>query len=250
MLSHCDVAAGTFGRMPRWEPHARRRLELSALDLYATRGYDSTTVGDIAAHAGVTSRTYFRYFPDKREVLFGSADELRDRIASALGEAPADLSPLAVALHAMGSCDELFHPREHERLRQRDTVIDTSGELQEREARKLASIAAVVAVGLAERGFEPDDARLVADLALVVFTRAARLWMADPATSFAVLLHRAAAQARGVLAGPTGGPAHSSSVSGPAPQGVTHREDGGAVDPLRPPDGEGRSTNAGHVVAG
>ena len=236
MLSHCDVGAGTFGRMPRWEPHARRRLELSALDLYATRGYDSTTVGDIAAHAGVTSRTYFRYFPDKREVLFGSADELRDRIASALGRAPADLTPLAAALHAMSACDELFHPREHERLRRRDTVIDASGELQEREARKLASIAAVVAGGLVERGSGPDDARLVADLALVVFTRASRLWMADPATSFAVLLHRAAAQARGVLA--TVGPAHSSSASGPAPHGVTRREDGA----------EGSATKAGQVV--
>ena len=200
MLSHCDVGAGTFGRMPRWEPHARGRLELSALDLYATRGYDSTTIGDIAAHAGVTSRTYFRYFPDKREVLFGAADELRDRIAAALDDAPTDLPPLAAALHAMSACDELFHPGVHERLRRRDTVIGTSGELQEREARKLGSIAAVVAGGLVERGSDPDDARLVADLALVVFTRAARLWMDDPASSFAVLLYRAAAQARSVLA--------------------------------------------------
>lgn len=236
--------------MPRWEPHARGRLELSALDLYATRGYDSTTIGDIAAHAGVTSRTYFRYFPDKREVLFGSADELRDRIASALDDAPTDLPPLAAALHAMSACDELFHPGVHERLRRRDTVISTSGELQEREARKLGSIAAVVAGGLVERGSDPDGARLVADLALVVFTRAARLWMDDPASSFAVLLHRAAAQARGVLAAPTGGPAQSSSVSGPASHGVTHREDGAVVDPLRLPDGEGSATNAGHVASG
>ena len=103
--------------MPRWEPHAKERLELAALDLYATRGYDATTIGDVAARAGVTSRTYFRYFPDKREVLFGGADELRDRISRSLRDAPADMPPLAAALHAMGACEDLYHPREHGRLR-------------------------------------------------------------------------------------------------------------------------------------
>lgn len=190
--------------MPRWEPHAKERLELAALDLYATRGYDHTTIGDVAAHAGVTSRTYFRYFPDKREVLFGGADELRDRISRSLRDAPADMSPLDAALHAMSACEDLFHSREHEQLRRRDAVIGTSGELQEREARKLAAIAAVVAGGLVERGSDPDSAQLVADLALVAFKRAARLWMEDPATPYAVMLYRAAAQAREVLMAQTG----------------------------------------------
>ena len=89
--------------MPRWEPHVKERLERAALDLYAAQGYDHTTVGDVAAHVGVTSRTYFRYFPDKREVLFGGADRLRDRIACSLRDAPADLPPLAAALHAMSA---------------------------------------------------------------------------------------------------------------------------------------------------
>ena len=185
--------------MPRWKPHAKERLELAALDLYATRGYESTTIGDVAAHAGVTSRTYFRYFPDKREVLFGGADGLRDRIACSLRDAPADVPPLAAALYAMSTCEDLFHLREHEYLRRRDAVIGTSSELQEREARKLASIGAVVAGGLVERGSDPDGAQLVADLALVAFKQAARLWMDDPATPYAIMLYRAAAQAREVL---------------------------------------------------
>ena len=193
--------------MPRWEPHAKERLELAALDLYATRGYDHTTVGDVAARAGVTSRTYFRYFPDKREVLFGGADGLRDRISRSLRDAPADMPPLAAALHAMSACGDLYHPREHGRLRRRDAVIGASGELREREARKLESIAADVAGGLAERGSDPDDAQLVADLALVAFKQAFRLWMDDPATPYAILLHRAAAQARGVLTAQTLGAA-------------------------------------------
>ena len=182
--------------MPRWEPHAKQRLELAALDLYSARGYEGTTIGDIAAHVGVTSRTYFRYFPDKREILFGNADELRDRIDRALRDAPAELPSMAAALHAMASCDELFTPRVHAHLRQRDAVIATSAELQEREARKLAAIAAVVADGLVERGSDPADAPLVADLALAAFKHAARRWMGDPSTSYADHLRCAAAQVR------------------------------------------------------
>jgi AcrR family transcriptional regulator len=185
--------------MPRWEPNAQQRLELAALDLYATRGYHSTTVGDIASHAGVTSRTYFRYFPDKREILFGGAEKLRNRITRALRDTPANLSPLDATLQAMSSCDDLFQLREHEHLRQREVIIRSADELQEREARKLASIAADVAGELVERGSGQDDAQLVADLALVVFKQASRLWMDDPTTSYAILLQRAAAQARTLL---------------------------------------------------
>lgn len=193
--------------MPRWEPHAKQRLTLAALDLFTSRGYESTTVADIAAHAGVTSRTFFRYFPDKREVLFGSADELRDRIARSLTGAPADMPPFAATLHAMRACDDLFHLREHEELRRREAVINSSGELQEREARKLASIAGVVAGGLVLRDSDADSARLIADLAVAVFVHAARLWMDDPNTAFAVQLDRAATQAQSVLAAQTLGAA-------------------------------------------
>ena len=192
--------------MPRWEPHAKQRLELAALDLYATRGYDNTTIGDIAAHVGVTSRTYFRHFPDKREVLFANADVLRDRITGSLHDAPADAAPMAAALHAMSTCEDLFHLRVREHLRRRDAIIASSGELQEREAHKLATIAAAMAGALVERGSDPDDARLVADLALVVFQQASRLWMDEPATSYAAHLRTAAARSRGVLAAQAPGP--------------------------------------------
>ena len=196
---HFDVAVGNIETMPRWEPHVEERLRLAALDLYTTKGYESTTVGDVATRAGVTSRTYFRYFPDKREVLFGGADALRDRVACSLRDAPAEMPPLTATLHAMSTCEDLFHLHGHEQLRRRDAVISTSSELQEREAHKLASIAAVVASGLVERGSAPDSAQLVADLALAAFKQASWHWMDDPATPFAVLLYRAAAQAREVL---------------------------------------------------
>lgn len=185
--------------MPRWKPNAEQRLTLAALDLYATRGYDKTTVGDIAAHAGVTSRTYFRYFPDKREVLFGGAIRLRSRIVDSLRDAPADMSPLDATLYAMSSCDDLFHLGEHEHLRQRDAVITSSDELQEREARKLGSIAADIVGRLVERGSDQDTAQLVADLALAVFKQTSRLWMNDPTVSYAEQLYRVATQARDTL---------------------------------------------------
>ena len=199
MPRHSVTTAGKLEPMPRWEPHVEERLRTAALHLYAAQGYESTTVGDVAAHVGVTSRTYFRYFPDKREVLFGGADELRDRIACSLRDAPAEMPPLTATLHAMSACEDLFHLHGYEQLRRRDAIIGTSVELQEREAHKLATIAAAVASRLVERGSDPDSAQLVADLALAAFKQASRHWMDDPATSFTVLLYRASAQAREVL---------------------------------------------------
>lgn len=206
--------------MPRWEPHAKQRLELAALDLYSVRGYDRTTIGDIAAHVGVTSRTYFRYFPDKREVLFAGAEELRERVTGSLRDAPADLPPMAAAVHAMAACEELFHAREREHLRRRDAIIATSGELQEREAHKLATIAAAVAGILVERGSDPAAAHLVADLALAVFKQASRAWMHDPAADYAVLLHHAAEQVRDLVAAPASDPA----AGGRRPSGLRDAE--------------------------
>ncbi len=191
--------------MARWEPHVQQRLELAALDLYTRQGYESTTVGQIAAHAGVTSRTYFRYFPDKREVLFGGAAGLRDRIARSLHEAPAGMAPLEATLHAMSACEDLYDARRHEYLRRREAVVDSSADLQEREAHKLASIAEVVADELGQRGSDPNSARLVANLALAVFQQAARYWMEDPQVPYGVQLYRATAQAQTILRAQTSG---------------------------------------------
>lgn len=187
--------------MPRWEPDVRQRLVQAALDLYTTQGYDATTVGDIAGRAGVTKRTYNRHFPDKREVLFGGADLLRGRITSALRDAPAGMSSLDAGMHAARACGDLFEQGQHDYLRRREDLINSSGELQEREAHKLAVLAEAVANGLIERGTDPDDARLIADLVIAGFKVAARLWMQDPATPFAVLVDRASSHTQRLLAG-------------------------------------------------
>ena len=185
--------------MPRWEPNARERLESAALDLYTAKGYEHTTVGDIAELAGVTPRTFFRHFPDKRETLFSNADALRQRISDALTAAPPELTPIEATLHAISACEDLFHLRNHTDLRRRGSVIDESEELQERESRKLASFGAVMVPALVKRGATSDVAQLVADLAVVVFVQASRYWMEHPEVSFASQVARAAADARGAL---------------------------------------------------
>lgn len=182
--------------MPRWEPHAKQRLETAALDLYATQGYENTTIAEIASHAGVTSRTYFRHFPDKREVLFGTADELHQRLTDALTDADPLQTPLHVCLDAMKNCVDLFHRRDHFELRRRDQVIESSHELQEREARKLASMAAEMASALAARGVDLGAGRLIADIAMAIFVRASRLWMSNPSTPFPDAVDHAAAEAQ------------------------------------------------------
>src|SRR3954468_13362722 len=86
--------------MARWEPNAQGRLGEAAMKLYVERGYDQTTVADIAQAAGLTSRTFFRYFADKREVLFAGSDALKDAMVEAAQDAAAPMEAVAAALDA------------------------------------------------------------------------------------------------------------------------------------------------------
>ena len=82
--------------MGRWLPDARVRLQEAALALYGEHGYEETTVAEIAERAGLTKRTFFRYFTDKREVLFWGAELLEQQMVAAIEAAPASASPLAL----------------------------------------------------------------------------------------------------------------------------------------------------------
>src|SRR5215472_10301163 len=124
--------------MGRWEPDARGRLERAALELYGERGFEQTTVAEIAARAGLTERTFFRHYADKREVLFGGSTPLRDAIAAAVAEAPADAGPVdAVAAGLTVVAEALEQRRDFARRRQR--IIAANPGLQEREASKLTT---------------------------------------------------------------------------------------------------------------
>src|SRR4051812_13448244 len=135
--------------MVRWEPDARGRLEQAALALYGERGFETTTVAEIAERAGLTERTFFRHFADKREVLFGGGEVLQELVVGAAAGAPASLAPIDAAVagfEAAGS--EFFVPGRRERSRQRQAVIDANPALQERELAKLASLSAALADAL------------------------------------------------------------------------------------------------------
>jgi AcrR family transcriptional regulator len=162
----------------RWEPNARGRLERAALELFGERGFEHTTVAEIAERAGLTKRTFFRHFSDKREVLFGGGDELKELFVSSLAGAPASAAPIdaiAVSLEAAGAALQ----ERHEFARQRQVVIAANAELQERELVKLASIAEALADTLRERGVGEPAASLTAEAGVAVFRIAFERWVAE-----------------------------------------------------------------------
>jgi AcrR family transcriptional regulator len=164
--------------MARWQPDASGRLQQAALSLYAERGYDETTVAEIAERAGLTKRTFFRYFADKREVLFAGAEALEERFVTAVAGAPESASPLdavAAGLDAVGAMFEEL--REHATRRQQ--IIAATPELQERELIKLASLAAAVAAALRGRGVRDSAAILTAEAGITVFRVSFARWVVE-----------------------------------------------------------------------
>src|SRR5689334_10770874 len=137
--------------MVRWEPGAAGRLREAAMELYVERGFEQTTVAEIAQRAGVTARTFFRYFADKREVLFANSSVLEEQLVAALVAAPPAARPMeAVAAALDVAAEALGQHREFSRRRQ--GVIEANAELRERELIKMARWSAALAGGLRERG--------------------------------------------------------------------------------------------------
>jgi AcrR family transcriptional regulator len=161
--------------MTRWKPGARGRLQRAALELYRERGYDQTTVTEIARRAGLTERTFFRHFADKREVLFYGSGMLQERLVLSIDEAPDGLSPVdmigAALVAAAGPMEEV-----REFSLQRQAVIAANPELQERELIKLATLAAALADALRGRGVPEPAASLAAEAGVAVFKIAFLRW--------------------------------------------------------------------------
>lgn len=165
--------------MTRWKPDAHGRLQEAALVLFEEKGFDETTVAEIAEQAGLTKRTFFRYFPDKREVLFSGSELLEQVIVAAVAAAPAAAAPLAALTAGLDASAAVLQERREFAVRRR-RVIAASPELQERELIKLASLAAAVAQALRARGVAEPTATLAADAGITVFRVAFERW-ADPA---------------------------------------------------------------------
>jgi AcrR family transcriptional regulator len=160
----------------RWQPDALGRLQQAALDLYGERGFDNTTVAEIAERAGLTKRTYFHYFADKREVLFSGSEALEELIVTEISAVPESVPPLDAVAAALDAAAAMFEERrEFAALRQR--VIAANPELQERELIKLASLAGAVAEALRRRGVDDPAAILTAEAGITVFRVAFERWV-------------------------------------------------------------------------
>jgi len=175
-----SVTVITYHRaMGRWEPDARGRLAKAAMTLYADQGFDQTTVAEIAARAGLTERTFFRHFADKREVLFYGQEMLQDLLVRTVADAPAS----ATAMGAVGAAFEAAGAvlqENPERVRLRDAIVSAHAELRERELIKLAARASAVAGALRDRGIAEPAASLAAETGVAVFKIAFARWISEP----------------------------------------------------------------------
>jgi AcrR family transcriptional regulator len=164
--------------MARWEPDSRGRLERAALALYGERGFESTTVAEIAERAGLTERTFFRHFADKREVLFGGAGRLQELLVSAVANAPKSSAPIDAVVDALQAAGALLQER-REFSQQRQSIIAASAELQERELIKLAALATALAEALHRRGVREPAATLTGEAGIAVFRVAFERWVEE-----------------------------------------------------------------------
>jgi AcrR family transcriptional regulator len=187
--------------MARWEPNASGRLAEAAMELFSERGYGKTTVEDIAARAGLTERTFFRYFTDKREVLFAGSDDFVKGIVDGVRAAPKASAPLEAVLAGFESTGDFFDAR-RPFSRRRSAVIAAHPELQERELIKLLSLATAIAECLEKRGVARAPASLAAEAGLAIFKMAFEQWVRDPRDrGLAIHLRAAQRQLEAVVGG-------------------------------------------------
>jgi AcrR family transcriptional regulator len=162
--------------MTRWQPNARGRLRQAALELYGEHGFDQTTVAQIARRAGLTERTFYRHFRDKREVVF--AGEVHRVLVSTLADAPAAMTAIEAVTEALLAAGAVLDER-RDMTRRRQAVIAANPPLQQHEQVKYATIVADMADTLRGRGVDPSSARLAAEAGVVVFRTAFERWVEE-----------------------------------------------------------------------
>jgi len=182
--------------MPRWESGGLRRLEQAALELFAERGFERTTVAEITRRAGLTERSFYRHFPDKREVLFAGGAELREHLLAELAQAPAGAPALQALLDAVRGAGAVFRPRED--VRRRSAVITDSPALRERELVKLADLSTDLSAAVVGRGTDRETAALAVATAMAVMQLAVARWLADDDADYAAAVDHLAAEVAGL----------------------------------------------------
>lgn len=194
-MSQCDIRYHC--RMARWQPDARGRLEAAALELFRERGFEETTVADIATRAGVDKRTFYRLFGDKREALFSGSGQLEEILVKAVAET--DAAPFEAVVAAFRQVAEEIFADRLERVRMRHSIIQSSPELQERELRKTGALVPAVTVALRAKGLDESTATLATESGVTVFRVAYARWVApDSDASLADLITEVATELRAV----------------------------------------------------
>ena len=166
--------------MPRNGDDARRRLREAAVELFDERGYDATTTAEIAAKAGVTERTFFRHFPDKREALFDGEEAFGAALSAGVAAAPEGLDAMGALLWAFRSVEQVLE--DNRRFSEpRQKVIARTPALQERVLTKSAGLTKALSSALRRRGIEDGLAAFAAQVGMAAFNHAANAWFEDPA---------------------------------------------------------------------
>jgi AcrR family transcriptional regulator len=176
--------------MPRDAEKVRRRLQEAALKLYRTRGYEATTAADIAAEAGVTQRTFFRHFPDKREVLFSGEEDFIVALTSAVVSAPRALGPLEALFHAFPSVELLFI-RNRSFTAPRQRIIADNPALQERAQTKTRAVMSALAVAFHQRGVPERASMLAAQVGMATFGHAVAAWLENESVDLRTYVEQA-----------------------------------------------------------
>ncbi|MEV6630259.1 helix-turn-helix domain-containing protein [Actinoplanes sp. NPDC051470] len=162
--------------MARWEPGARERLVVAAVDLFTEQGYDDTTVAQIAERAGVTKSTFFRHFPDKRELLVAGQEALSRLLAEGIAEVPAGSGPLQAVAEGLRRVSSAMGPVNRQIAPRLKAAVAASAELQERAALKSVSLAAAMTAALIARGVPDATAAVAAELGALAFSRGFAAW--------------------------------------------------------------------------
>lgn len=193
--------------MPRWDPEAAARLQTAAVELFLERGYENVTVTQIAERAGLTRRTFSRYFADKRDVLFAGSDQLPPALAAAVLAADPQLPPYAALVMALSAVGAQLADRVAPLAAQRRAVVAGSPELQERGRTKFADAAAALAGAFVQRGVDTSTARLLANIGVAIFQGGFDRWVDDPdAASLSTRIDETAKQLAGAISSDANAP--------------------------------------------
>ncbi|TIH40340.1 TetR/AcrR family transcriptional regulator [Subtercola vilae] len=186
--------------MSRWQPDARERLERAALELFADQGFGETTVPQITARAGLTTRTFFRHFADKKEVLFANEIDVPALAAQMIAAAPAELTPMQIISGGLEAVAAAQFSSGVDYVVARKAVIESDEGLRERELHKQSALASAIAQSFVARGVDELEATLTAHLTVTVFSVSIGRWLdQNGAVPLPELLHETLAALRGIM---------------------------------------------------